>query len=224
MEIWQEWSLTLREKKIWDLASIYHSFNKKRGSFRNFLPTKSDPRESKNWKYFEQTYLNFESDPTFDPYIFMEAQYRDLKKGEILYPAQLKTKTAINKYQEHRNNKKVIDSSTDTERILINLTSTYKFIKKWWKNNNKEFGDYESFFKVAEGEIISDGFSYCIQGMISKYFISVSRTFNKYYSSLDPDIKWEIIPPKDLKSYRIALKLDEDAWDFAKDIFGNEVN
>lgn len=223
MEVWQKWNFNLKEKSIWELAQAYHSYNKKRGLYRNFLPSKTDPRESKNWKYFEQVYTIFENDPTFDPYLFIEAQYRNIGKDKALYPAQLKTKKAIENYKEHRDNSKIIDRNSDTERILINLTDTYKFLKKWWKNNGLKIGDYESFFAIKDGEIISDGMSYCIQGMISKYFMAVSKTFNKYYYRLDPDIKWEIIPPKELKSYRVHLKLDEDAWDFAKDVFKDEV-
>jgi len=224
MEIWQKWEFSLKEKQIWEFAQIYHSFNKKRGMYKKLLPIKSDPRESKNWKYFEQAYNNFENDSTFDPYIFMEAQYRNLSKDKVLYPAQLKTKTAIEKYKEHRNSKKLSDENSDTEKILINLANTYKFLKKWWKRNEKEIGDYESFFKISEEEFISEGLSYCIQGMVSKYFMAVSKTFNKYYHKLDTDIKWEIIEPDRLKSYRIHLKLNQDAWEFAKDIFKGEVN
>lgn len=224
MEVWQEWKFNLKEKQIWELAQAYHAFNQKRGMHRKFLPTKSDPRESKNWKYFEQVYENFKDDSTFDPHMFIEAQYRSIGKDKVLYPAQLKTKVAIDKYHEHRNNNRVIDRNSDTERILINLASTYKFLKKWWKNHEKQRGDYESFFRIEEGELISDGFSYCVQGMISKYFMAVSKTFNKYYHRLDPDMKWEIIPPDELKSYRVKLKLNDDAWDFAKDIFKGEVN
>lgn len=223
MEIWRKFEFTMREKEIYELAKAYENYNRKRGVYKKFLPTKTDPRNSKYWRYFEQAYSNFENDSQFDPYIFIEAQYRDLDSNKILYPAQLKTKTAVKKYEEHKENKKIIDETTETERILINLTDTYKFLRKWWKNNDLKKDDYESFFKIEEGELISDGMSYAMQGMISKYFLSVSKTFNKYYHRLDPDIKWEICRPKELESYRITLKINEEAWEFAKDIFGEEV-
>lgn len=223
MEIWQKFNFTVREKEIYEIAQVYQKFNKKRGDFKKYLPIKTDPRESKNWKYFEQLYSIFESDSTFDIYIFMEAQYRNLEKTKVLYPAQLKTKSAIEKYKEHRENKKMVDVTTETERMLINITNTYKFLKKWWKRKELPINDYESFFAVKTGEIVSEGFSYCLQGMISKYFMATSKTFNKYYQRLDPDVKWEIIPPDELKSYRMTLKLNEEAWEFTKEIFGQEV-
>lgn len=223
MEVWQKFRFTVREKEIYELAQVYQQFNRKRGDFRKYLPVKSDPREGKNWKYFEQLYSIFENDSTFDAYIFMEAQYRNLEKDKVLYPAQLKTKTAISRYSEHRQNKKMIDVTSETEKMLVNIANTYKFIKKWWRRKELQPGDYESFFAVKDGEIISEGLSYCLQGMISKYFMATSKTFNKYYKQLDPDVKWEVMPPEELKSYRMALKLNEDAWEFAKEVFGNEV-
>lgn len=223
MELWEKYRFTIREKKIWELAKAYIQINKKRGNFINFLPTSSDPRKSKYWPYFEQAFSIFENESTFDPYMFVEAQYRNVPKDKILYPAQFKTKVAIENYREHREAVKIKDEVSETERILINLANTYKFFKKWWKKNELQKNDYESFFAPKDGEFICEGMNYCIQGFLSKYFLAVSKTFNKYYKQLDPDVKYEIIDPEELKEYRVTIRLNKDAYDFAKEIFLDEV-
>jgi hypothetical protein len=223
LEVINKFDFTIRDKEIWELAQIYQQFNQKRGNFRKFLPSNKDPRESKYWQYFEQAYSIFENESTFDPYMFIEAQYRNIPKEKIIYPAQLKTKAAVDRYKEHRESKKMVDATSKTKNIMTNLANTYNFLKKWWKRNGYDIGDYDSFFRPKENEFISEGFAYCIQNMISKYFMSTSIHFNKYYEKLDSDVKCEVIEPSELKKYRTKLKLDEEAFEFAKEIFGGEV-
>lgn len=223
MEIYERFSFTKRDYEIWQIYKAYEHYAKKNGDYRQHLSTKNDPREHKNWRHFEAVYDRYENDTTFDAYMFMESQFRNMTKGKTIYPAQLKTKAAEDRYHEHREAIKVKDTSSKTEQIIQSLAATFKFLKKWWKRNNLMMDDYASFFKKDEGELISIGMSFCMQGMISKYFMAVSKHFNREYRGLDPDYKWEVITPNDLKSYRIALKLDEEAYDFAKELFNGEI-
>jgi len=223
MESWEKYKFNGLEYKVWQVYKAYENQARKRGDFRNYLPTKEDPRASKNWKYFEQVLDNFSHDTFFDPFIFMEAQFRNLTKGETLFPAQLKTKSAVNKYNEHKESLKTRDTNSDSKAIMENLASTYRFLKKWWKNKDLPKDSYKEFFTRNDGELLSEGMLFCLQSMISKYFMAVSKHFNEEYGNLLSDMKWEIIPPKELRSYKIKLILDQDAYNFAKEVFNGEI-
>lgn len=223
MEIYERFDFTKKDYEVWQIYQAYEHFAKKNGDYRKYLSTKNDPREHKNWQHFEAVFERYKEDSTFDRYIFMEAQFRNMTKGKTIYPAQLKTKTAENRYHEHREAIKIKDHSSKTENIIQSLAATFKFLKKWWKQNGLMMDDYASFFSKADEELISTGMAFCMQGMISKYFMAVSKHFNREYHSLDSDYKWEVVTPDELKSYRIALRLDEDAYDFAKELFNGEI-
>lgn len=223
MEIYERFDFTKKDYEVWQIYKAYEHYAKKNGDYRKYLSTKSDPREHKNWQHFEAVYELHDQDPTFDAHIFMEAQFRNMTKGKTIYPAQLKTKSAENRYIEHREAIKAKDVTTNTDQIIHSLASTFKFFKKWWKQNGLLMDDYASFFAKDSTEMISTGMAFCIQGMISKYFMSVSTHFIREYKDLDPDYKWEVVTPQELKSYRIALRLNEDAYSFAKELFNGEI-
>jgi hypothetical protein len=223
MEAWEKFRFNIKERSTWEIYKAYQLAIRKRGDFRNYLPTKQDPRTSKNWKYFEQTFDNFSHDTMFDPYIFIEAQFYNVPKGQGIFPAQLKTKAAIIRYKEHREALKIKDFNSDSKAIMENLASTYRFMKKWWKRNKVPVNSYNEFFRIEDGELMSQGMLYCLQGMISKYFMSVSIHFNREYNKLDGDFKIEIIEPEDLKSYKLKLVVDAVAYDFARQVFVNEI-
>lgn len=224
MEIYERFDFSKKDYEIWQIYKAYELFAKKNGDYRKYLSTKNDPREHKNWTHFEAVYERYKDDTVFDANIFMESQFRSVEKGKTIFPAQLKTTVAEKKYHEHREALKIQDTNSKTEQIVQSLAATFKFLKKWWKRKGLMMDDYASFFKKEEGEFISEGMSFCMQGMISKYFMAASKHFNREYVSLDPDYKWEVITPSELKSYRIALKLDEEAMGFARQLFNNEVN
>ena len=223
MKIWEKFGFSGRDQKIWEIYQVFYQASRRRGAYRKHLPENTDPRHSKNWKYFEEVWEQVKDDTTFDPYIFMEAQFRNVPKGKAVWPAQLKTKTALKRYKEHRDAIKIVDTVSQSEQIINNLANTFKFMKKWWKRSQLKMDDYEAFFRKSEGELISDGMNYCLQGLISKYFMSVSEHFLVEYKALDPDMKWEVIRPDELRAYRIKLKLDDDAYDFAKGLFKGEI-
>ena len=222
-DVAKKFNFTFKEKRIYELAQEFMLFNRNRGDFRKYLPDKKDPRESKYWVYFERLYDLLGKKDDFDMYIFLEALYRSEDKQKILYPQQLLSKNAIIKYKEHKENKQQLNVNSTTEVIMLNLTNTKKIINRWWRKNNKNKEDYESFFAPKENDFLSDGMVYCIQGKISKYFMSISKTFNKYYMLLDNDVKSEIITANELKKCRLDVKLDQYAWSFAKEIYGKEV-
>ena len=224
MEVWQKFKFNGEEYKTWMIYKAYEHYSRRRGDYRKYLPTKTDPREGKNWKYFEQVYQNFAKEPTFDPYIFIEAQFRNVQKDKTVYPAQLKTKVAIEKYREHRDAIKIHDEGSETKRMIENMAATFKFMKRWWKQHNLPMDSYSELFNNSGSEMMSEGMLFCLQGMISKYFMAVSKHFLREYEQLDPDIKWEVIPPKELRGYKVKLRLDDDAYSFAKEVFNGEIN
>jgi hypothetical protein len=223
MDIREKYKLNSAEYSVWQIYEAYTYQLKKRGDFKKYLPTKSDPRESKNWKYFELVHKNFDKDTMFDPYIFMEAQFRNVPKDKTLFPGQLKTKTAVSKYSDHKDSLRAQEPVSSSEKIMTNLANTFIFLKKWWARNNLPINSYKEFFEIKSGEMLSEGMLFCIQGMISKYFMATSKHFIEEYNKLDLDMKYEIIQPKELKSYKIKLLLDQEAYSFAKEFFKNEI-
>jgi len=223
MEVWQKFKFNGDEHQVWQIYKAYEHHSRKRGDYRKYLPAKTDPRQAKNWKYFEQVHQNFSKDSVFDPFIFMEAQFRNIPKDKTVYPAQLKTKVAINKYKEHREALKIKDDGDETARLINNMAATFKFMKKWWKQHDLPMDSYMELFKKAGTEMMSEGMLFCLQGMISKYFMAVSKHFLREYEQLDPDVKWEIVSPKELRGYKIKLKLDDEAYSFAKEVFNGEI-
>jgi hypothetical protein len=155
----------------------------------------------------------------------MEAQFRNLGKDKIIFPAQLKTNVAAEKYREHREALKIKESgtTTKTERIMTNLADTFIFLKKWWLKKDLKKHDYSSLFAKNNGEVISEGMYLCLQNMISKYFMAVSKHFLREYNQLDSDMKYEIIEPEELENFRVRLKLDSFAYDFARETFKGEI-
>ncbi len=92
-----------------------------------------------------------------------------------------------------------------------------------WKQNNLPKDSYAEFFRPEENEMMSKGMLFCLQGMISKYFMAVSIHFNREYNKLDGDYKGEVIDPKELENYRVKILLDKYAIDFARNVFVNEI-
>jgi hypothetical protein len=224
METWEKYKFTKLERSAWFIWVAYRLQCQRRHSFKRYLPEETDPRESKYWKYFEEVATVFAKDTMFDPHIFMEAQFRGLPKGHLIYPAQLKTKAATERYQEHKEAIKAKANSTgSSEAIMLNLAATYKFFKKWWKQHGFPRESYAEFFTRKENEMLSDGMLFCLQNMISKYFMATSIHFNNEYEKLDADIKLTIIDPIELKGYRVALILDSEAYLFARQTFKNEI-
>ena len=74
-----------------------------------------------------------------------------------------------------------------------------------------------------ENEVLSEGMLFCIQSMISKYFMAVSKHFDLEYSKLDADMKLEVIDPLELKGFRMKLIMEGEAYLFAKQTFKNEI-
>lgn len=223
MEVWQKFKFNGDEHQTWLIYKAYEFHARKRGDYRKYLPSKTDPRQGKNWKYFDQVHQSFSKDSMFDPFIFIEAQFRNAPKDKTIYPAQLKTKVAIQKYHDHREALKIRDEGSETKRIIENMAATFRFMKKWWKQHDLPIDSYKELFAKSETEMMSEGMLLCLQGMMSKYFMAVSKHFLREYEKLDPDVKWEVISPKELRGYKVKLRLDDDAYSFAKEVFNGEI-
>ena len=105
--------------------------------------------------------------------------------------------------------------------IIYALTQDKKLFQEWAADRPGQ--DYEDFFgNIPDGLVMSDGIYYAIQGMLSLFFLSISKTFMGMYKNLDIDIQEEIASRGKLLVTRDKIRTNEKLKIFAKKIFEDE--
>ena len=236
--IWED--LDLKEKKIYHLYEVFQNRTNRRGVVTKWIPQASRKsvadydqtgeypgdfiRNSKNWKYFEETYEMFEEDQNFDEQIFIDSVFRNIPKTKRIFPAQLRTKKIIQQYKDYRMKLKMTDQVSTEKRIMRDISNTYKFISRKMNKKKLDANDLNNFFTdVKDNNIISEGIFFCIQEMISPFYYSISKSFEDAYSELDQDVRDEIIDGERLLDLRMLIKLKKFTYNFAKELFGRDI-
>jgi hypothetical protein len=237
-EIWSD--LTYEEKMAYKIYEAFQVKTKKIGIRNIWLPSASSKsyynydrdgkypgdkiRESKNWKYFVEVYEMFENAPDFDENIFMESVFRNVYKGQRIYPAQLRTKKIIQQYKDYRLKLKMTNKIDNDKILMQHFANSYKYIKNKMKKDELSVEDIYNFFNnVKDKDIISDGMKAAMLEMLSPYYLAVSKSFEIAYFNSDKDIQDEIISLKELDRYRSIIKLKTRIYSFAKKIFGDDI-
>lgn len=219
------------EMVIYEYAKAFYTIvpgNNKRSPLMKFVFSffrANDPRNCSHWKYFEKLYYKYKDYSDFDIYWFIRAQLNKLDKNQVLWPAQLLLKKAETNYKEYIESQKLIaQNANESEKAIIEaLKHDYELIKNWKKDNNIK--SYKELFEVRrEGSIMSDGIYLCLQGMISKPFMAISKSFLDLYvnNKLDPDIKEELISKEEIKLYRGIINHNDKIKRFVKEKFASE--
>lgn len=237
-EIWSD--LDQEEKKAYHLYEAFQKQTNKLGLKQKWLPQATAKscydydrdgkypgdkiREAKNWRYFVETCEIFQNYPDFEPEIFVEAVFRTLMKGQRVYPAQLRTKKAIDAYNEYRMKMKMTTSISDEKRMMEDIANTFKYIKKKIKKDEIDTNDLYRFFnEVEDNNVISEGIRSCILEMISPFYFSISKSFRIAFNNSDQDIKDEIISEQKLNNIAALVKMKTHAYKIAKKLFGNDI-
>ena len=181
-------------------------------------------RESKNWKYFVDVYEMTKDYPMFDEEIFMDSVFRNIRGGMRIFPAQLRTKKAITNYLDYRLRLKMSDRVSNQKKMMIDMSTSYKFIKRQLKKENLTSDDlYHYFNDVKDNNVVSMGLLACIQEMISPFYLGISKSFEIAYRNADQDIQDEIMSANRLENIRALVKLKTPVFSFAKKIFGDDI-
>ena len=237
-DIWSD--LTWEEKQVYHLYEAFQKRTSKRGQNIRWLPQATSKstydydrdgkypgdkiRESKNWKYFTETWEMFKDNPGFDPEIFMDAVFRNVLKGKNITPAQLRTKKVAEQYKDYRMKLKMSDKISDEKIIMRDLVNTYKYISKKMNKSVLTKEDlYDFFNSIQDNNVISEGVFACINEMISPYYMVMSRSFENAYADLDEDIRDEIMPFNKYMHLRSFVKLKKRVHVFAKKVFGDDI-
>jgi len=218
--------LNPRDLAIYDMARIFYNMMsshdpKSHAQWANFYNA-SYPQKGRNWKYFEELYEVIKNDSHFNMRWFVNAQLVYLEKGKTIWPAQLLTKKAMNNYFEYCNNRRITIKGDGTKDIIAALVHDKKFMREWLSDHPES--DYADFFgRVPEGLVMSDGIYYAIQGMLSVFFLSISKNFNIVYLNLEPDLREEIATKGRILMSRDKVRLNKRALELARKIFKEEV-
>lgn len=187
-------------------------------------------REHKFWHCFQEAYDKYKDFDAFDPSIFVQAvfYYRDPKKQ--IYPSILTTKDAEESYYQYMERLINMAKSDGTaDRVLEGLKGTRKIMWKMMGLESSAEPEYKkiySFFADIQKDcIVSKGIVYCMHGMISPYYMAVSRSFNSVFDDLDPDIKAEIgfDSKKDMEPYIGIMHQFPNVYKAAKLLFGEDI-
>lgn len=234
--IWQD--LDHDEKKIYHLAEAFERRTKASGDFTHWISSAENKgcynydrdgkhpgdkiRESKNWIYFSELWEIVKDDENFDIDIFMDSVFRNLSKGKTIFPSQLRTKRVLENYKEYKMALKMSDKVSDEKRMMEDLATSYKFIKRKIGDVNEE--SLASFFNdIKDNNMISDGVFFCIQNMISPFYLAVSRSFERAYSGLDIDVREEIMDEDRFMKIRALVRIKSPVYRFAKKIFDGDI-
>jgi hypothetical protein len=237
-EIWTD--MTQDEKATYHLAEAFQKHTKDRGEVMQWIPSAEAKqcynyerdgkypadkiRESKHWPYFMETWEIFKDDENFNADMFIDAVFSRLRKGRRIFPAQLRTKTALANYKEYRMKMKMSKTISTEKKMMQDLASTYKFIRMRLGIDKLSETDLDYFFShVKDKNILSDGIVCCIQQMLSPFYMVISKAFMKAYLNLDRDVQDEILGPGDYENLRILVKLKTPVYGFAKKVFGDDI-
>lgn len=241
-QIWAD--MDSDERNTYYIAEAYLVFCKSRGDNRKHLPLVTSKisqrdqylidegeaypadkiRNHKNWQYFQRVWEKFKYDQAFDPVMYIESVARKLPKDKFIFPAQLATKKNMESYIEYRRSQKIGSKVDDTKRIMTGVTQTYKLISRKMGVTKLSKDDLYNFFNTPkDNNILSEGFLWCMQEMISPYYFSVSKSFIHAYKNTDPDIQEELLPKDRLKDMAVLVRSKTRVYDFVKKIFGEDI-
>lgn len=187
-------------------------------------------REHKNWEIFMDVWNKYKNQSSFNYDIFVKGAFYYRDKLKSIFPRMLLSEDSDKSYKMYLD-KLIMDASAGSgeDNIVTSLTGTRKTICKILRleaNEMPTLGQIERFFThIPKGFLVSEGVRYCLHGMISPYYLSVSKTFRKVYATLDSDIRAEIGFEKesDMEVYVGLIRSSGKAYRAAKALFGEDI-
>ena len=199
----------LLEKEAFILAKIYKIYSIKK-NIKVFYKL-NEIKKSKWWNHFLKTVELYANEEKWNAEEFIKSQFEAKDK---IFPFELIRKESWKIFLDYLNNKP--KNSTEIS-IAKDLLNSYNMIKNWCYKNKKEFSveDYinnpinENLLKRNNGP--------------SLYFLSISKSFRKFYENLNNEDKNKIgmIEIFDLK--RSIIYSYKKIWNKMKEILNEEM-
>lgn len=193
-----------------------------------------DIRESRHWKIFTQIYEKYKHYDGFDATVFITGVFHFRTDLKSISPAILLSHESYKAYIEYI--KKIVADAQSggrdaTRKQVFNsiygTRITINQLLKIPKNEVPSREMLEKFFTVKKEKdsILPKGIVYCIHGMISPYYLALSKTFRKIYPDLDPDVKAEIgfETEDDFEVYAGLVRTCKENYDNLKIMFGDDI-
>lgn len=180
-------------------------------------------RETKTWEKFKELHLIFKKIPAIDKEKFIEAQlYVAKKSGRGFKLGWLTTTNSVKRYIDFISKKREDNSDVKNikykEKCLTAINSTASFLCSLI-NKFKAKSFYDVFAHKNESCAMPASFIHIMTGDISYPYLSISKSYRKFYEDLDKDIKNEFPNPDTLASIRNFIKSDVELSNYCKHLF-----
>lgn len=186
------------------LAKIYLQTMRKY-TFR--IPNIEFIKKSKWFYYFEKTIEKYNKEKEWDAKAYVEFLFEHYDK---VYPTQMLDE---NKWKDFVDNRFKYEQVNDDVIIAQYLLNDYKYIKNWFKKNNKEF-NLKEFFEDKRTKF------FLKRNIISPYTLSILKNFLEFYENLTLNEKIDIINPKDIIIKQMMVKKNKKIYNKLKEIYG----
>jgi len=187
-------------------------------------------REHKNWQIFVDVWEKYKNQSSFNYDIFVRGAFYYRPEIKKIFPRMLLSVDCERSYLQYLE-KLIVDASggNDEDKIIVSLKGTRNTICKILRLNVNTMPDAEQleslFTRVPKGMVFPEGIRYCIHGMMSPYYLAVSKSFRSAYATLDPDVRAEIGFEKeeDMDIYVGIIRSFSKAYRAAKALFGEDI-
>jgi len=201
------------DKKAFELARVFLKYyrkytNKKLFRLSSGIGTKS-VKDTKWWNCFLTIIERYGFMEEWNENDFIKFQFEEFG---IILPFNLLRKDVWTAYVEHLHRGKV-DSDLSIAKSLL---SAFNKIKKWSKESSFTGANYEEFFKNEKNLF------FISRGEFSEYFLSISKSFLKYYSNLTKDKRDGIVIKENLEKARRAVFSRKRIKNKLKRVLGDE--
>lgn len=159
--------------------------------------TAKSAANSKWWPYFEETLNKFSERESWNPSIFIEAQF--FFKGNKVFPPELPTEKSWKNFLDYLNFKQ---KESDEETIVRNVVNGFISVRNFCLKNNTSFSVLEYINNDYNKKKIE-------RQEIPIHFFLFSKTFNNQYN-LKEDIKKTLVRSNKKLLEKIKIVLKED--------------
>jgi hypothetical protein len=179
------------DHKTIGLMSYYEKLRRKNGAKYFFIFSRKDPKKAKYWTQFREIVLeSLKKDSVIpDPNIWIDAQFEVLKLRKIdekfiCPPNYLFGERAWKRYHRYVDilcqDKSIVEHNRkndviNTIPIIAEIKETYRFLRKYFRNN---YGSEEIVFSKFLGQ--EENESFLMNRKVSYYLLANSKSYSEY--------------------------------------------
>jgi len=183
------------------------------------------PENSKNYKYFSELSKIFVEFPYINQDLYIEAQvYWAYNNKQHCNPSWLVTENSLRRYLEFIETRSSlpVQRVDFKEQVLESIKQSISFAFSKSLELGINISDLFEFKKPTS--IIPECYIWILNGSLSKAYLSISKSYYKFYKSVDVDIKGDFPDIENLEKMRRLIILNKDLHRFCKSIIPTECN